>query len=449
MRVSSKISSAAFLILAMAFVSRLRADEGDGSETQFVGAIGALPSGGLVGDWTVGGKTVHVTAETHLEAGHGTFTVGENVEVEGTTGSDGSVAAREISLQDGDDGEDGGEGGGGQAEIRGAVSVLPAGGLVGDWTVGDQTVHVSATTRIEAEHGAAVIGAIVEVHGTRRADGSIDATNIEVVESPSPGEHGAPAFVELTGTVDALASSPGFVGDWTVAGTTVHVSDATRIDQEDAALDVGALVEVKGTKRPDGSIDARKIDVESQGAAPPTSVANTFFVPAVAHTAGRNGAVYTTDLTISNTGKDDASLELKFLGHDADGRNGPTAALTVKAGATNTIKDVLGSLFGIHDGFGAIRISSNVATLAIEATTSTPGAGGTFGQGHAGLSRNELGTSGRSQTLTGLRADSQFRTNLMVVNATAAPLDLAVSLVSETGSVVGTTTLHLDRKSVV
>jgi hypothetical protein len=444
MRLCSKTIGSVFFALALVSTFSINADDDQGgdSEAQFVGAITALPASGFVGDWTVGGKTVHVTATTQLEAEDGgTFSVGENVEVEGTTEADGSITANQITLQQ-EEGSGGGEDN--EVEIRGAIVKLPDGGLVGDWTVGDQTLHVSSTTVIGTEHGAAVVGAVVEAHGTKRPDGTIDATHIQVVQSPTPGDHGANAtFVELTGAVQALASTPGFVGDWTVAGVTVHVSDATRIDQEDGTLDVGATVEVKGTKRADGSIDARKIDVESGGAAGPTSVANTFFVPAAAHTAGRSGAVFTTDLSISNTGTADASLTLLFLGHDRDGRKGPTASLTVKAGATTTITDVLGSLFGIHDGFGAIRITSTVATLAIEATTSTPGAGGTFGQGHAGISRNELGTSGRTRSLSGVRTDGSFRTNLMIVNATAAALDLDASLVADDGTFLGTTRFHL------
>ena len=410
---------------------------GEPQEAKIVGTIDALPAGTLVGDWTVGGKTVHVATTTKLEAEGGTFAVGEMVEVEGALEGDGSIDATQISL------ESEAEGDGNDVEVRGAIEALPAGGLVGDWTVGGKTLHVSATTAIGTEHGAAVVGAVAEAHGKLESDGSVDATRIEIVQSPQAGDHGEPAAAELKGTVEALAATPGFVGDWTVSGVTVHVTDATRIDQEDATLDVGALVEVKGTKRADASIDARRIEVESSGAAPTTSVANTFFVPALAHSAGKNGSVYTTDLVISNTGAVDASIDLLFLGHDRDGRNGPSAALTVAAGTSVTIHDVLGSLFSIDNGFGALRITSTVATLVVEASTSTPGGGGTFGQGHAAIARNELGTSGRARSLTGARADGTFRTNLMVVNATERTLDLDAALVSDAGAVLGSTRLHL------
>jgi subtilisin family serine protease len=78
----------------------------------------------------------------------------------------------------GDDG--GGGGGGGETSFEGAIESLPGGGLIGDWRVAGRTVHVSAATEIRQDHGPAVVGAQVEVRGTRQPDGSTNATRIEV-----------------------------------------------------------------------------------------------------------------------------------------------------------------------------------------------------------------------------------------------------------------------------
>src|SRR5712692_11835699 len=62
-------------------------------------------------------------------------------------------------------------------EFVGQVTNLPnTPSLVGDWVVGNRTVHVSPSTRIDGEEGAPVIGAIVQVDGTLRSDGSVDAS---------------------------------------------------------------------------------------------------------------------------------------------------------------------------------------------------------------------------------------------------------------------------------
>jgi hypothetical protein len=66
---------------------------------------------------------------------------------------------------------------------------------------------------------------------------------------------------ELHGVIESLPGTPGFVGDWIVSGTTVHVTADTEIEQEDGQVAVGATVEVKGTTAADGSITADKIEV--------------------------------------------------------------------------------------------------------------------------------------------------------------------------------------------
>ena len=65
--------------------------------------------------------------------------------------------------------------------------------------------------------------------------------------------------VTLVGAVESLPATADLVGDWTVAGKVVHVTAATAIDQTKGAPAPGAVVQVKGGARADGSIDARAI----------------------------------------------------------------------------------------------------------------------------------------------------------------------------------------------
>ena len=58
-----------------------QASEGD---FEFRGAIQTLPNGtGFIGDWMVGGRTVHVKAATKLKQSDGPIAVGATVKVEG------------------------------------------------------------------------------------------------------------------------------------------------------------------------------------------------------------------------------------------------------------------------------------------------------------------------------------------------------------------------------
>lgn len=406
----------------------------DKEDNEFVGLIQALPgSTDFTGDWTVGGKTVHVTATTLLEQEHGAFALGSTVEVEGTARTDGSIDATKIELKNAAPAAMPP----GQIEFRGAIESMTD--VVGDWMVSGKTVHVSATTRIEAEHGAPAVGSFVEIHGITRSDGSIDASNIEV-KKQAPGA----ARAEFRGAVESIPAGPGFAGDAVVSGRSVHIAETTRIDQEDGALSVGAMVEVKGTTRADNSIDATRIEVEfgEDGAA--AGQANDFHLSSAARKAGKNGSFFTTNLTLSNTGTADASVTIKFVGHDRDGRNGIERTITVAAGATVMINDLLGSFFGIGDDFGGIRITSSVPTLVVESNTGTPSGQGTFGQQLRATEHNDLITSNRSRSIAGVRSDGRFRTNLMLTNATTRPLDVDVRLMGADGKQRGAARIHLE-----
>ncbi|MEW6126168.1 MAG: S8 family serine peptidase [Acidobacteriota bacterium] len=75
-------------------------DDGVCIEYEFRGIIQSLPSGGLIGDWQIDGKTVHVTSATRIEQDDVPVAVGVKVEVKSCRQSDGSVTAKEIKTRD-------------------------------------------------------------------------------------------------------------------------------------------------------------------------------------------------------------------------------------------------------------------------------------------------------------------------------------------------------------
>ena len=252
------------LLLVLSPSKAIFADGGHGgsddNEVKFSGTVESLPSGGFIGDWRVSGRTVHVSSSTNINQEDGTITVGSSVKVEGTARSDNSVDAKEIErLQSG---SGGGQGGGqdddqGEDDFKGTIQSFPAAPFVGDWNIGGKIIHVTAATRIDTEMGPVAVGAFAEVKGTQRADGSIDATKIEI-KSNVGGNDGRN---EINGTIERLPAGS-LIGDWTVSGRTVHVTSSTTINQEHGAAAVGAKVEVSGTLRADGSLDAARIEVK-------------------------------------------------------------------------------------------------------------------------------------------------------------------------------------------
>ncbi len=166
----------------------------------------------------------------------------------------------------------------------------------------------------------------------------------------------------------------------------------------------------------------------------------TWLLPSSAHASGANGAFYTTDLTVANFGSSSASVTLKFLGHDQDGRSGPEVVRTVLPDSATTFADVLGSLFGVASGYGAILVTSNTTDVRVTSQTSTPPPSGvgTFGQSVPAFGPSDAATVAAPKTLVGLRQDGAFRTNAVIANMTAKPAHVDLTLVSETGATLGT-----------
>ncbi len=227
---------------------------------KFIGVIKSLPpttssTPNFVGDWKVGERTVHVSADTKIDQDKGKVQVGALVEVEGVVRNDGTVEAKEIEVKHvfNDTAN--------YLRFFGKIEALPGGNtLTGDWTVGGKTVHVGDRTRIRREHGRVEVGAYVEVEGNQRTDGSIDAYKIEV-EQDADAPDGAVGFINFYGQIKTLPEDTNFVGKWTVGDKTVVVTDATKINQRRGQVKVDAYVEVKGYLLDDGSVKAIKIEV--------------------------------------------------------------------------------------------------------------------------------------------------------------------------------------------
>ncbi|HEX8685258.1 MAG TPA: DUF5666 domain-containing protein, partial [Pyrinomonadaceae bacterium] len=219
---------------------------------EFEGTVQTLPATpGLLGDWVIGGRTVHVTSLTRIDTGDCTIAAGSRVEVKGVVRPDGSVDAVKIECDDETD----------EFEFAGIVTTLPnTAGFVGDWVVDGRTVHVTSATEIDQDDALLSAGALVKVEGTRRADGSIDAREIEVLRGATDVRP-VPTF-ELHGFIEQLPATPGLVGDWVVSGRTVHVTSATLLRQGASTFAVGDFVEVRGTLRADNTVDALTIEEE-------------------------------------------------------------------------------------------------------------------------------------------------------------------------------------------
>ena len=152
----------------------------------------------------------------------------------------------------------------GKVELLGTLQSLPAtAGLIGVWTVDGRAVSVDAATLIRKEHGEPVVGGRLEVEGILQADGGVLASVVKTEDDGRLFEDNV-----FFGEIQALPSA-GIVGTWRVAGLTVQVTAATRVETEAGAPALGSPVRVEGAQQPDGSFVASEINV--QAAAPTTA----------------------------------------------------------------------------------------------------------------------------------------------------------------------------------
>ena len=177
------------------------------------------------------------------------------------------------------------------------------------------------------------------------------------------------------------------------------------------------------------------------GSAPTTA----WILPSSAHAPGAGGAFYTTALTVANTGTTSASVTLKFLGHDKDGTGGATSSQTLAPGISVTWPDVLGTVFGATNDYGAILITAGTTSLNVVGQTATPnpGGAGTFGQSVPALASADLVTTGSGKTIVAVSDDASFRTNLILTNATSIPVAVSLALRGADGTSLGSSTVQL------
>jgi uncharacterized protein (TIGR03437 family) len=254
---------------------------------RFFGVITGLPTAQTakeednpVGDWIVGGKTIHVGNRTRIRKEHGAPRIGAFVEVEGNLRADNTVDAFVIEVELDVNAPAGAVG---FIDFYGQIKGLPQQGLAGDWTVGIKTVHVSDKTKIEPDRSKIAVNAFVEVRGYLLKDDTITALKVEVRRPPSDTNANVNrSYVEFFGTLTALPQTKNFIGDWTVGGKTIHVKERTLIFRERATIALNATVEIYGAELADGSIDAKIIEVEHG----PVGASFVAFAPATSTNAG-------------------------------------------------------------------------------------------------------------------------------------------------------------------
>ncbi|MCC7354578.1 MAG: hypothetical protein IT330_12595 [Anaerolineae bacterium] len=277
------------------------------NEVRFAGVITSVPAG-LVGDWTIGGKTVHTDATTSVNPRRAPAQAGNWAGVRALKQDDGSLFALRIDIL--------------PPIVRLEGPILSMDDATGVWNIAGQQIKVNNETRINERMGPAVVGAWVEVQAQEQGDGSLLALRIAVIEPKEdvsgfgaiqevaadrwvvsrmtfsvivsttirgPAEVGLLARfhgslennalvaegikvewreaerphlepVVFQGVIESLPTG-GLIGEWVVSGRRVMVDVSTEINQNKGPVEIGASVHVEAMRQSNGSLLATRIVV--------------------------------------------------------------------------------------------------------------------------------------------------------------------------------------------
>ena len=107
--------------------------------------------------------------------------------------------------------------------------------------------HVVITQKETLLQGQLIIGAVVQVSGVQRSDGSVLAAKITV-------ETKIERLVRFRARIVSLPDDPNWLGKWQVGNYSIIVKETTTIDTNGGKPQVGMLAQVTAIRQPDASL---------------------------------------------------------------------------------------------------------------------------------------------------------------------------------------------------
>ena len=235
-------------------------------EAQLEGRIESLPPTMPSLTFKAAGRTVRTDGSTRFVEGGTTrafadLGIGMRIHAKGSLTGD-SFTATEVRLQNSNNV---------QVTVNGAIDTVTGTASAFEFKIGSRVIKGDALTVFFGDgnspdsFASLKDGVRVEVKGEQR-DGFVYATRIHVNDDDDDDDTpGQETSASIHGTLTAIGgSTPAFV--LTVGGTTVRTSASTEVKRRGdvqtlAELKVGMSLHVVGVRQPDGSLDARKIEI--------------------------------------------------------------------------------------------------------------------------------------------------------------------------------------------
>jgi hypothetical protein len=199
------------------------------------------------------------------------------------------------------------------------------------------------------------------------------------------------------------------------------------------------------------------------GSALATVPGTDLFVPAVGHGLGAvSGGVqawWRGDVWVFNPSTtQSATVDIFLLLRNQGNANPAVRRITVTAGETRYLPDVVFNNFGLDNTFGALRIVSTIPVVvsgrSYDANVTVVNKGqGSAGQFFSGVPASLAIGLGDSTDVIGLDQDGfqtagTWRSNLAFVETTGNPADLTVARIDSNGTQVGSISQHLEGRQV-
>lgn len=235
-----------------------------GGEDQLEARIESLPPTTAAGTFVAGGRTVKTDTATRFEQegatrGFGDLAIGMRIHVKGNV-SGGTLLASLVQIQNTNTAI--------PIEINGVIGSYAGTASAFQFRIDGRLIKGDAITEFFGGSTFSMLkdGARVEVKGQQR-DGYVYATRIHVnsIGDDNDGGDGQDSSASIQGTLTAKSGS-GSTFTLTVGGTTVLTTGATEVKRRGdvqtlEALALGQTLHVVGTRQPDKSILARKIEI--------------------------------------------------------------------------------------------------------------------------------------------------------------------------------------------
>jgi hypothetical protein len=178
----------------------------------------------------------------------------------------------------------------------------------------------------------------------------------------------------------------------------------------------------------------------------PSAGAQTLYVPASAHVTGVAGTRWRTDLEVKCSGAESASYTVEALVTNQANTTPEIRSFVLSAGSCRRHEDVLSDAFGLS-GTAALRVTSTAGSVIVSSRTFADASEGTYGQFIPALPATEALAYGEVGALIQLShsaaPNAGFRTNVGLVNATAATITVELGFFNAYDVALGTLSVDL------